>query len=116
MRKYLLIAEQQAHIPLHSRRQFLKGGLAVCLISTAGCMFGTGSGSECSTGRTQHELDVILRQTASWPMYQYDAANTDHTPDARESQGAGEIAWRYSACTEAESEAVVHKDEYTPVA
>jgi outer membrane protein assembly factor BamB len=40
-------------------------------------------------------------------MYQYDAANTGHNPDASGPKTEGEIAWRYSACTAADSGAVV---------
>lgn len=95
-------------MPLHSRRRFLQNSLAVGLTSSAGCVFNSGGGSSCTEGRTRYESDALLPQTASWPMYQYDAANTGHNPDASGPEGAGRIVWRYSACTEADSGAVVH--------
>lgn len=90
-----------------SRRQFLHGGVAVGSASVAGCVFGFGNDSACSDGRTLHESDVTLPQTAAWPTYQHDAANTGYNPDASGPSEDGEVAWRYSACTEAESGVVI---------
>lgn len=90
-----------------SRRQFLQSGAAAGVASVAGCVFGFGNGSECSDGRTRHETDITLPQTAAWPTYHYDAANTGYNPDTSGPRDDVEVTWRYSACTEAESGVVV---------
>lgn len=91
-----------------SRRSVLRRGLAVGVTSLAGCMTGFGNESTCTEGRTLHEEDATLDRTASWPMFRYDAANTGHNPDATGPKRDAEIAWRYSACTEADAGVVVH--------
>ena len=91
-----------------SRRRFLQSSLAACVTGVAGCVFNPAGGSGCTEGRTRHDSDVSLDQAAAWPMYQYDAANTGHNPDASGPKTDGEIAWQYSACTAADSGAVVH--------
>lgn len=91
---------------LVSRRRVLRTTLTVGTGGLAGCVFGFGGESGCSDGRTMHETDVALSQTAGWPTYQYDARNSGYNPDASGPTDA-ELAWRYSACTEAESGVVV---------
>lgn len=90
-----------------TRRRVLRSGLSVGLAAIAGCVSGFGSQTECSDGRTLHESDVSLPTTAAWPTYQYDAGNSGYNPEATGPEGDASVAWRYSACTEADSGVVV---------
>lgn len=93
---------------LQSRRQFLRAGAVAGASSIAGCAFGFGSETECTTGRTVRNADATYPDTASWPTYQYDPGNTGYNPRATGPAGGDVgVAWRYSACTEAESGVVV---------
>ena len=91
----------------HSRRQLLQSGAALGFASLAGCISDLGDTSDCSYGRTIHEADVTLSQTAAWPTIHYDAANTGYNPNASGPKEDVDIAWRQSACTEAASGVVV---------
>ncbi|AWB28428.1 PQQ-binding-like beta-propeller repeat protein [Halococcoides cellulosivorans] len=91
-----------------SRRRFLKGS-AIAIAGLAGCSSLSGHPpADCSDEELVHESDANLNQAASWPSYQYDSANTGHNPEASGPKDDVEVAWRYPACTEAESGAVVH--------
>lgn len=86
-----------------SRRQVLKEGLVASLGSFAGCL----GFDECSEGRTIHETDVSLSESARWPTFQYDAANTGYNPHASGPTEDPEVAWRYSDCGALDSGAVI---------
>ncbi|MDX1747280.1 MAG: PQQ-binding-like beta-propeller repeat protein, partial [Halobacteriales archaeon] len=85
-----------------TRRRMLRRGLVCGVVGLTGCVSGPAGG-----GRATHVSDVDLPRSAAWPTYQYDTANTGYNPEASGPTGEVEIAWRYSAHTEAESGAIV---------
>lgn len=90
-----------------SRRQYLRG----CALAGAGGLAGCLSSfpePDCADEELVHESDAPLGTDESWPTYQYDAANTGHSPNASGPRDGIELAWRYPGCHEAESGAVVH--------
>lgn len=91
-----------------TRRRVLQAGGLASVASVAGCLTGFGGNFECSDGRPVHNADVALPESAAWPSFQYDAANTGHNPDATGPTRSVGVAWRHSACTEADSGTVVH--------
>jgi outer membrane protein assembly factor BamB len=95
-------------MPTPTRRELLQSGLALGTAALAGCTFGFGSESDCGEGRTVHETDTALPQSAAWPTYRHDAANTGHNPSASGPPAEPTVCWRYSSCTEAESGVAVH--------
>ncbi|MFB6096246.1 MAG: PQQ-binding-like beta-propeller repeat protein [Haloferacaceae archaeon] len=98
---------------LHTRRQLLRSGAVAGTAILAGCVFGFGGETECETGRTVHQADATLPPDAAWPTYRHDDGNTGYAPEAS-GPGGGDVgvAWRYSACTEAESGVAV-RDGHT---
>ncbi|NLV12139.1 PQQ-binding-like beta-propeller repeat protein [Haloarcula argentinensis] len=79
------------------------------MASLAGCSALSANPSpDCSDDELVHEFDADIDQTASWPSYQYDSANTGYNPEASGPKDGVEVAWRHPACTEASSGAVVH--------
>ena len=86
-----------------SRRRVLQSGVGVGLAGVAGCVSLFGDDEAAQTGRTRHETDVSLSGTGTWPTYRHDAANTGGDPDTSGPTHDAEVAWRYSAHTEAES-------------
>jgi outer membrane protein assembly factor BamB len=50
---------------------------------------------------------VELPETAAWPTFRYDAANTGYAPDTSGPKDDVAVCWRYSACTEADAGVVV---------
>ncbi|WP_408956887.1 PQQ-binding-like beta-propeller repeat protein [Natrinema sp. 74] len=92
---------------LHSRWQFLTGAVGIGTMSISGCLSGRSTNGSCSDGRFQYSSDVSLDGTEAWPMYRYDAANSGYNPDAQGPKTGVETAWRYSACSEADSRIAV---------
>lgn len=91
-----------------TRRQILRSGSVAGLAGLAGCTFGFGGDTDCEEGRTLHDSNLSLPDAAAWSTYRCDAANTGHNPAAPGPPEDVAVAWRYSACTEAESGVVVH--------
>lgn len=81
-------------------------GCALGTTALAGCSVFTPSTFDCS-GDDRHEFDAPLSPAASWPSYQYDAANTGYAPAVRGPDDP-ELAWRHSVCTSVDSGVVVH--------
>lgn len=99
-----LPAENADEMAPTTRRQVLQAGGLTGLTSLASCAFPSGTQSGCTEGRTVHNHDVALPETAAWTTYQYDAGNSGHNPNATgPKQDAVGVAWRYSACIEAAS-------------
>lgn len=91
-----------------SRRRFLQTSI-VGLAGLAGCQSRAGiPSSDCTDDQLRHESDADLHDAGSWPTLQYDAANTGYNPEASGPKAGVEVAWRYPACTEADSGVVVH--------
>lgn len=91
-----------------SRRRFLQSS-AIAMAGLAGCSgLSAYPPPDCSDDELVHESDADLDQTASWPSYQYDPANTGYNPEASGPKDGVEVAWRHPACTEASSGVVVH--------
>ena len=92
-----------------SRRRILQASGFVGIVGTAGCLSGFGSQYDCSDHLAVHNTDLRLPKSATWSTYQYDTGNTGYNPEATgPKQDDASVAWRYSACTEAESGAIVH--------
>lgn len=70
----------------------------------SGCL----GGRECEEGRTLHEFDVGVSESAGWPMPFFDAANRGWNPSTTGPANPDGPAWRYSNCVPSESYHIYH--------